>query len=257
MRILYLGNNWLGYQVLKWLREQGEDIVGLVMHPEPQRKYGDEIVACSGLDRGRIFSASNLTDQAILDAIRRLQPDIGISTMFGYILKKEFLSIFPKGVINLHPAYLPYNKGAYPNVWCIVEGTPAGVTIHYVDSGIDTGDIIARREVKIEPIDTGKTLYHKLEQAMFDLFIETWPSLKSGHMRIKQTEEGTYHRTNDVEVIDRIDLDKEYRAGDLINILRARTFPPYPGAYFEVDGRRAYIRVELFYDDSLAEDQGN
>src|SRR5205823_2904000 len=157
-----------------------------------------------------------------------------LSVLFDYILSGKFLALFPRGCLNLHPALLPYNRGEYPNVWSIVEGTPSGVTLHYIDEGIDTGDIIAQKAVPVDPVDTGETLYRKLEQASVVLFKETWPHVCAGRApRIPQIlTTGTQHKRRDVETIDEIDLNRSYIAGDLINILRSRTFPPYRGAYF-------------------------
>jgi len=254
MRILYLGNNWLGYQILKWLKEQEEEVVGLVVHPKGKGKYRDEIIKCSALGQDAIFDGSQLNQDKVSRAIKNLQPAIGISVMFGYILRPQFLAIFPKGVINLHPAYLPYNRGAYPNVWSIVDGTPAGVTIHYIDAGVDTGDIILSCEVPIEAVDTGESLYHKLENALTRLFVEAWPLIKSGKApRIAQENKmATHHNVSDVERIDRIDLNRNYKAQDLINIIRARTFFPHKGGYFELEnGRRVFLRLQLFYEEEI------
>lgn len=120
MRILYLGNNLLGYQVLEWLQAQGEEIAGLVVHPPERQQYGPQIISSSGLDESRIFEGSKLRDPKILEAISRLRPEIGISVLFGYILKEQFLSLLPSGCVNLHLGMLPYNRGAYSNVWSIV-----------------------------------------------------------------------------------------------------------------------------------------
>ena len=157
----------------------------------------------------------------------------------------------PAGCVNCHPALLPYNRGQYPNVWSIIENTPAGVTLHYIDCGIDTGDIIAQKEVLIEPIDTGESLYKKLEKTCVNLFKDTWFMIRSRQApRIPQlSNEGTYHRTSDVELIDKIELDCKYTARELINILRARTFPPYKGAYFLHNGRKVYLQLKLFNED--------
>lgn len=253
MRILYLGNNWVGWQILQWLKERNEQIVGLVVHPLHKRKYGDDIIRCSQVSHKHIFDGSQLSQPDVLRAIETLKPDIGLSVFFGYILVPEFLDLFPFGVVNLHPAYLPYNKGAYPNVWSIVDRTPAGVTLHYVDAGIDTGDIIAQRQVPIEPVDTGETLYRKLEIACVELFMDTWPLISAGQApRIQQRpDEGTFHRTRDVQKIDCIELDQKYTARELIDIIRARTFPPYPGAYFIHDGRKVYLRLQLLYEEEV------
>src|ERR1700730_5216014 len=190
MRILLLVNNRLGWQVVHWLKSQGETIVGLVVHPSPRRKYGDEILESACREAEQVFDASKLGSPEVLEAIKAAKPDIGVSVLFGYILKEELLDLMPAGCINLHPGLLPYNRGAYPNVWSIVEGTPAGATLHYLDSGIDTGDLIVQREVLVEPIDTGETLYHKLEEVCMNLFKEAWPLIRTGQApRIKQQRE--------------------------------------------------------------------
>ena len=178
---------------------------------------------------------------------------MGLSILFGYILRPEFLELFESGVVNLHPSFLPYNRGSNPDIWSIVEGTPAGVTLHYIDKGVDTGDIIAQKQVTVEPVDTGETLYRKLEQTCVELFKATWPLMRSGQVpRLLQgQEEGTYHATADVNLIDAIDLDKTYTARDLINVIRARTFKPYPGAYFNHQGRKVFLRLQLLYEDQL------
>jgi len=251
MRVFYMGNNWLGWKVLEWIVEQGEEVVGLAVHPPEKQKYGDELRTVADLPGKRVFDARRLKGEDTQRQVRNLNPDIGVSVLFDYILKPSFLDIFDGEVINLHPAYLPYNRGQYPNVWSIVDGTPAGTTLHYIDPEIDTGDIIARKSVDVEPVDTGKTLYEKLEQASLELFKETWPAIAFGKVsRVEQRkEEGTYHRTADVEEIDEIDLDEKYTARDLINILRARTFPPHESAYFEEEGEKVYVRVDLEYGE--------
>ncbi len=250
MRILYLGNNRVGWQVLKWLKEQNEQVVGLVVHPPGKEKYLEEIIQAAELPREKIFNGSRLREPEVLQRIEALKPDIGLSVLFGYILHSEFLNIFDKGVINLHPAYLPFNRGAYPNVWSIVEETPAGVTIHYIDEKIDTGNIISQVKVEVESIDTGKTLYHKLEKAALNLFRKTWPEIKKGEIHLlKQETGGTFHRVKDVEKIDKIELDRSYSARGLINLLRARSFPPYRGAYFESSGRKVYLHLHLEYEE--------
>ena len=250
MKILYFANNWLGCEVLDWLRGQDVEIAGLVLHPAGHRKFGDELLRTSGLPHDRVFDAGRLHTPEVLDAIRRLQPDLGVSVLFGYILRPALLAFFPRGIVNLHPSLLPFNRGACPNVWPIVDDTPAGVTLHYVDATIDTGDIIAQQPVEVEPVDTAGTLYRKLEEASLDLFRRAWPRLRSGDAaRAPQSAQaGTSHRLRDLDSITEIDPGRLYTGGELINILRARTFRPYPGAYFRTaDGRRVHLRLELEY----------
>ncbi len=252
MRILFLGNNWVGWQVARWLQEQRENIVGVVVHPPHKHKYRQEIIDSAGVKADAVFDGARLQEPEVLSAIERLAPDIAVSVFFGYILRPAFLSLPPAGCINLHPALLPYNRGAHPNVWSIIEGTPAGVTLHYIDAGVDTGDIIAQREIEVEPIDTAETLYRRLERACIDVFTEAWPSIRAGKApRAKQPScAGSCHRARDVERIDEIDPEASYKAKDLIDLLRARTFPPHAGAYFRSEGRKVYVRLQLAYEDA-------
>ncbi|MDP6561553.1 MAG: formyltransferase family protein, partial [Candidatus Peribacteraceae bacterium] len=203
MRVILLANNRVGLEVTTFLKNQGVEIVGLIIHGEQKQKLSEEIVAASGVDVAHVFDGSKLEES--MDAIKALNPDMGISLFFDYILKKEFIDIFPSGCINLHPAYLPFNRGSYPNVYAITDGTPAGATLHYIDEGIDSGDVITRKEVTIEPTDTGKTLYGKLEDACVGLFTDTWPKLVDGSAaRTPQSEleVGTTHKYADAEKFD-------------------------------------------------------
>jgi methionyl-tRNA formyltransferase len=256
MRFVFFGNNRVGLETLRYLMERGDEIVGLVIHASDRARFRDEIVSVSGLPADRVWEPGVLREPGIANAIGALNAEIGVSAFFGHILRSDILELFPAGTINLHPAYLPYNRGAFTNVWAIVDGTPAGVTLHYIDVGVDTGDVIARRRVEIVPTDTGGSLYARLEKACIDLFEETWPQIATGGApRIAQSaEEGTSHRMKDVDAIDEIDLDATYKARDLIDILRARTFPPYAGTYFTENEKRVYLRLQLLTEDELAGD---
>jgi methionyl-tRNA formyltransferase len=247
MRIMCLCNNWLGWQVLLWLANRGQEIAGLVVHPAGQGRCLDEIRSVVEKTGCVIVDDSFLSTPEGLAQLRDCKADMAVSVLFRNILRKPFLDLFPKGCINLHPAYLPYNRGNYPNVWSIVEKTPAGVTLHYIDEGLDTGDIIAQEKVVVDITDTGGTLYRKLEIAALELFQRAWPGIELGNAPRKPqgAEPGTSHRRADVGAIDEIDLQRMYRAEDLINLLRARTFPPYRGAYFRHDSKKIYLSLEL------------
>jgi methionyl-tRNA formyltransferase len=250
MRILLLVNNRVGWQITDWLYQQQKNIIGVIVHPSEKSAYRDEIVQLATTHQTPVWDATQLRTPDTLSAIQALEPDIAVSGLFGYILRPSFLRLFPAGCINVHPAFLPYNRGAYTNVWSIVEQTPAGVTIHYIDEDIDTGDIIAQVEVPIEPIDTGESLYRKLEMTSVHLFQQTWPQIESGQaQRFPQlSHEGSHHYVRDTDTLDEIDLDRLYTARDLLNILRARTFPPHRGAYFWHNGQKVFIRVQLWYE---------
>ncbi len=256
MRLVFFGNNWLGWKALEFLQAQGEDLAALVVHPAGRRKYGDEILATAALPPERIFDAARLREPATIAALAALQPEIGISISLGYILRRELLGKFPDGCINLHTSFLPWNRGANPNVWSIAERTPAGVTLHYIDDGVDTGDILAQERFAVEPTDTGATLYARLEAAALALFIKTWPSIRARALTplAQDRAAGSAHRVADLAELDAIDLDRSYVARDLIDLLRARTFPPYSGAYFLHEGRKISMQLTL-HDEGNAEDR--
>lgn len=252
MNVFLLVNNWVGAQVfLYFLERSSTQITGVVLYPEGRQKGvgGVERVAREQLIP--VFYADELQQESTLQKVSTLQSDIAISAYFGYLFKSELLELFPQGIINIHPSLLPFNKGLNPSVWSIVDETPAGVTLHYIDKEIDSGDIITQQEVSVRPVDTGKTLYLKLEDASIQLFKKNWPKIESGviHPVAQKPGEGTFHYGKELKTLDRIDIDKMYTARYLINLLRARTFPPHKGAYYEDSGKRIYLNLELFEED--------
>ncbi len=126
--------------------------------------------------------------------------DFVVSYGYRHIIKKDVLEILPKRVINLHISYLPYNKGADPNFWSFIEDTPKGVTIHLVDEGLDTGDIILQQIVEVFDNDTLKTTYGVLQNAINELFINNWNNIKTQIIEPKkQIEKGTFHKSIEKE----------------------------------------------------------
>lgn len=174
------------------------------------------------------------------------QADLGVCCQFRRILRKPELDCYPRGIVNLHTGYLPWNRGAMPNVWPIIDGTPAGVTLHYLDEGVDTGPIITARQVKVESWDTGESLYHRLEGAAFDLFTAEWPTCLD-RSAIPQTYlvTGSTHRSRDVETFDWLKPSDVMTVFEMLDLLRSRTFTGYRGCYVIRGGRRVYVRVSL------------
>jgi methionyl-tRNA formyltransferase len=121
-----------------------------------------------------------------------------VSYGFRHILREDVLALFPERALNLHISLLPWNRGADPNLWSFLEDTPKGVTIHRLDKGVDTGDILVQREVAIPGDATLRTSYELLQESIRCLFCENWPRLKAGELRPRpQTGPATAHRTKD------------------------------------------------------------
>ncbi|MGI0534868.1 formyl transferase [Bacillus pfraonensis] len=126
--------------------------------------------------------------------------DFIVSYGYRYIIPPSIIEKFNNKIINLHISYLPWNKGADPNLWSFLEDTPKGITIHYIDNGLDTGDIIAQLKVPYKENDTLKTSYDRLCQEIEQLFIKNWELIRSGKvMRKPQPPGGSYHRLKDKE----------------------------------------------------------
>lgn len=248
-----------GVEITRYLMERHECIVGLAS-PSPisegllNKGCAKNIQALLNLPKERVFYVEDLETESGQQKISALAPDMMISISWGRLIKREVL-VLAKSAINLHLSYLPYNRGANPNVWSIIEGSPAGVTMHYIDEGADTGDIISQKEVAIASIDTGVTLYEKLVHASVELFKEVWPRVASGSApRKMQVAPSTAHLRRDFQKLDGIDLDAPTTARKVINHLRAKTFPPFPGAYFlDENGQRVQMRIELSYMDDFDE----
>lgn len=147
-------------------------------------------------EQGEKLHFTNAKISFDLDIVKH--SDFIISYRYRHILKKDILNLFPNKVINIHISLLPYNKGADPNLWSFLENTPKGVTIHYLDEGIDTGDIIIQQEVNFSDNETLKTSYDKLSAIANELFIQNWKKIKNGEIKaIPQINKGTLHYKKD------------------------------------------------------------
>ena len=149
------------------------------------KKIGEEVIPCK--------------DRFDFKYLCEIKPDIIISYGCRYILQKNIINFPPLGSINLHISYLPFNRGADPNIWSFLENTPKGVTIHYIDENIDSGDIILQKEVFFNDNDeTLETTYAKLQTTIISLFQENWHKIKTGQIKPrKQSGAGSIHHTKD------------------------------------------------------------
>ncbi len=138
-------------------------------------------------------------DEAFLD---RHAADFLVSHGYRHILRPDVLKRFPRRAVNLHISYLPWNRGADPNLWSFIENTPKGVSIHYLDAGIDTGDVIAQRLVEFGPAETLRSSYSRLQAEIARLFAEHWSRIRTGGCSAtKQVGPASFHRIADREKV--------------------------------------------------------
>ena len=246
--LVYMANNRNGLLVLRELKKMGFGLEYLILHPRGKGKFVDEIISESSLDEDRIlfWNAENLNE--MIEKMKNCSSKVLFSVNFGYKVPLEILKIFELP-LNLHMGYLPYNKGRNPNVWAIIDGTPAGVSIHRMVEKIDEGEIFARKLVDVKPWDTGKTLYEKLERASVELVREKFIDIIQGNVEPIPNHGGTRHYLKEFKRICKIDPNKNFSAMEFVNLLRALTFPPYRNAHIEINGRKIYLELNLYPED--------
>jgi methionyl-tRNA formyltransferase len=206
-----------------------------------------DIIGKYSFPKDNVFLSSELNSESVLKRISDKDLDYIILAWWPYIVEKKILTIPKVGTLNFHPSLLPYNRGKHYNFWTIVEDTPFGVTIHFADESIDGGDIIFQKKITKSWEDTGESLYEKAQSAMIELFTQNYDRIVNGNYhRVKQDKNiGSFHYGRELEQASEIFLKKKYSAKQLLNLLRARTFPPHPACYFFDGGRKYEVRIEI------------
>lgn len=173
--------------------------------------------------------------------------DLGVLAWWPHILREPLLDGPRLGFLNLHPSMLPHGRGKHPNFWAIVEETPFGVSIHWVDRDIDAGPVAFQREVPLTWEDTGGSAYAKAQQEIVDLFRANYIQIVHGDIprQPQPSDVGRFHWAKELDPASRLALDESMTVRRILNILRARTFVGYPAAKFFDDGQQYEARVEI------------
>lgn len=151
--------------------------------------------------------------------------------------------------INVHPGLNPYNRGWFPQVFSIVNGLPAGVTIHEMDTKLDHGPIIFQREITINSYDTSKDVYDRLLAKEMELLEEHFEELIEGNYSVSEMPmEGNVNYMADFKALCKLNLEGEGTLRDHLNLLRAVSFEGYRNAYYEENGERIYVTVSLEHE---------
>lgn len=173
--------------------------------------------------------------------IRNHSAELMIVSGWYHLIKKNIMDLFPKGVIGLHSSMLPRYRGGAPLVWQMINGEPsAGITLFYLDEGVDSGDIIAQKQVDILEEDTIKTLYDKVGNCGIELLLENLTRIEKGTAARKKQENLSDEdiwpqRKPEDGMIDWSMDPKQIR-----NFVRAQT-KPYPGAFTYIGSKKVII----------------
>lgn len=242
MKLLLMPDQHVGFQITQWLIEEHcEDILIIVCLSK------NEIYKIA--QKAQLPCIISGTEKEIIEHCQKegIVPDMGLLAWWPKIVQRSLLELPKHGFINTHPSLLPYNRGKHYNFWALVEQAPFGVTLHFIDEGVDTGDIIDQRAISYDWEDTGVSLYRKAQETIIELFKDSYPTIrKFGFKRKSQSlDAGSFHLAKEIDLASYVDLEKFYKARDLLNLLRARTFPGYPACWFEEGDKQFEVRVEI------------
>jgi methionyl-tRNA formyltransferase len=193
----------------------------------------------------------DVNSQECLDLIKKQHIDMMFLLWFPTIVKKHIIDAVKIGIVNTHSSYLPWNRGRHPYYWSFVENTPIGVTLHFIDKFIDRGTILFQQEIKKTIDMSGKKLYNMINREMISFFKRHYKDILNNNYVVKQQDNTncSFHLAKDLEVHSCIDLEKMYKAKDLINIIRARTFGKGKKAsYFMHNGKRYNLNISIEED---------
>lgn len=243
MRSIIVGQGPFGEKVLQALIQKGEEVVGSFSPPDKRGEGMKTLAEKSGIP---FYSPNMMKDPQVYDAYVKLQPDLAILAFVTDIIPEKLLTVPSLGTICYHPSILPRHRGASAINWAIIRGdTRTGLTIFWVDKGIDTGPILLQKEIEIGPDDTTGSLYFNALFLMgVEAMVEAVELIKKGKApRIPQDKSrATYEPPCDDRVAS-VNFEKSIK--DIYNLIRG--CDPQPGAYTTFKGKRV-----RFYDAKMS-----
>ena len=241
--------DYVGNEVVKFICNRKEQIEVFVYDTNNRGSFNDEMISTvlSANPSAMIINQMDLKMKSVQNQIKERRIEIGFLAWWPYIITEAMINLTLRGFVNTHPGFLPYNRGKHPYFWSIVDGTPFGVTLHFVDTGIDHGPIIAQEEIPVSWLDTGESLYVKSRNAILRLFYSNYDSIMNNTIAktFNCTEKGTFHQGKELEPFCTIELDRQYTARTLLNILRGRMFNGKGAAGFTENGKEYLVSIEI------------
>ena len=256
LRVVFMGTPDFAQESLKCLVEAGYPILGVVTNPDKPKGRGMKMIASPvkqyALEKGlTVYQPEKVKNNVeFLDQIKKLQPDVICVVAYGKILPKELLEIPKLGCINVHGSLLPKYRGAAPIQWAVLNGDETtGITTMYMDVGMDTGDMILKKEVAIGEEETTGELWNRLSKIGGELLVETLKLIEEGKApRTKQGEDFTLAPMLQKEMAK---IDWEHQsARQIMNLIRGLN--PIMGAYSFLNGKKLkFWRAKLLSQQEL------
>ena len=242
MKVLFMGTPDIARESLEKMYENNIDICGIVTVPDRPAGRGKKLAVSPvkefAVEKGiKLFQPEKISNNTEFKTeIKNIAPDLVVVVSYGVILPKSFLEIPKLGCINLHPSMLPKYRGAAPIQWAILNGDKTtGVTIMYLDEGMDSGDIIIQKEVAIDPDETTGDLWTRLSKLGAEMLVSVIKDIENGQVtRTKQPDNYTLAPMLKKEMA-KIDWANQ-SALEIKNLVRGLN--PIMGAYSILDGKK-------------------
>ena len=241
MRIVFMGTPEFSVPPLRALLDAGYDVVGVITQPDRPAGRGHKLTACpvKQLAQERnvpVYQFEKIKREEGVACLKALAPDLCVTAAFGQILSKEILDIPKYGTVNVHASLLPEYRGSAPINWCIINGEKiAGVTTMLTDVGMDTGDMLLRRETEIGDMETAGELTKRLSEIGAQLLIDTLREYPNGSIIPQKQDES---RASYQPMLSREMARIDWRRSASEIACQVRGMNPWPCAYTEnVDGR--------------------
>lgn len=243
MRVVFMGTPEFAVPVLDALIER-EEVIAVFTQPDRPAGRGKKMTpppvkrraVAAGIP---VHQPERLRDEASIAELSNLAPDLIVVVAYGQILPKAVLDLPVHGCINVHASLLPRLRGAAPINYAILEGHDvAGVTTMYMDEGLDTGDMLVKRQMEVPPTMTAGELHDALMPLGADALIETIERIEEGTLiRLPQEEEASTYAPMLSREMARIDFQQTAEAIDR----KIRGLYPWPMAWAKRDGVRVKI----------------
>jgi methionyl-tRNA formyltransferase len=243
MRVVFFGFQTWGRKTLQALIDQGHDVPLVVTHPAAEAGY-KAIFADSVEELARECGIPvHLTDRIdadTIDVVKRAEPEVNVVNSWYTRWPAELYDLPPHGTLNFHDSLLPKCTGFSPVLWTLISGqTEFGLTVHRMDDGLDTGDILIQHALPIGPGDTGTELVLRAMELIPDALRAALEALASGKpaWRPQDKAERTYfHKRSERDSM----IDWSWPAEDLERLVRALS-DPYPRAFSFYRGERIEV----------------
>jgi methionyl-tRNA formyltransferase len=239
MRIVFIGAGEIGVPTLQALLKSEHQVVGIVTQPDKPVGRAQIIEpppikkALAGA-KMPILQPARIKERQVIEEIRALAPDVIVVAAYGQILPRDVLEIPKIACLNLHTSLLPRWRGAAPIQAAIAAGDrETGITVMYMDEGLDTGDILLQRQIDILPTDTGGSLHDRLAKIAPDVLRDSLGLFVKGSApRIPQDNSRVTYAPKLKREDGKIDWSEPADAIDR----KIRAFNPWPGAFTKLDG---------------------